>query len=530
MYRCNLGRALVEGARAQFVVKIAFVNECSEWLHHSLLSMATPTNARGGYEYEFVTTPPDWLVCNICHYPSREPYLSGCCGHTFCKSCLEAANKATAITDACPMCRAEEYSTIANKQAVRTIKSLHVFCINKKEGCGWQGEVNNIIGHLEDSTGCKFQEVLCPNNCLKVLQRQHLAKHVEYECVRRKVICKYCHITDEKQFIEGEHKKQCPKLPVACPNKCEVVSVPRSDNEEHLKMCPLESIQCEYYIVGCKERMARKDKERHEEEMVKEHLSLTKEELSVMKQELSDTKEKLSVAQQEAKKVRDELTEKIAKRDQDLDIVKQQLECSAEALAKLEANFQAKMSEIASIAQERITELETKLEHNITTTSLLVGNWHTLIHTAARKPPSVVPVIVKVSPYSKNDKYSISWYSCAFYTHPNGYEMCLFVYTSGHYCHALSLCVYLMKGSHDDKLQWPLKGKCEVKLLNQISNSEHYCRVSFCQDISRVVSKKKLIVFHNSTFITFDKLDKVTTTCQYLKDDSIFFQVNFKLN
>ena len=34
--------------------------------------------------------------------------------------------------------------------------------------------------------------------------------------------------------------------------------------------------------------------------------------------------------------------------------------------------------------------------------------------------------------------------------------------------------VYLKKGPHDDQLMWPLKGHCEVKLLNQISNSERY--------------------------------------------------------
>ena len=31
-----------------------------------------------------------------------------------------------------------------------------------------------------------------------------------------------------------------------------------------------------------------------------------------------------------------------------------------------------------------------------------------------------------------------------------------------------------MKGPHDDKLTWPLRGECEVKLLNQISECEYY--------------------------------------------------------
>ena len=32
---------------------------------------------------------------------------------------------------------------------------------------------------------------------------------------------------------------------------------------------------------------------------------------------------------------------------------------------------------------------------------------------------------------------------------------------------------YVMKGPNDDQLVWLLKGHCEVKLLNQISNSEN---------------------------------------------------------
>ena len=79
--------------------------------------MATFSNGGGGYDFQFVTTPADWLICNVCHYPSREPYLSGCCSHIFCKSCLEAAKRATTITDACPICRCEEFVTAPHMQA-----------------------------------------------------------------------------------------------------------------------------------------------------------------------------------------------------------------------------------------------------------------------------------------------------------------------------------------------------------------------------------------------------------------------------
>ncbi|XP_065915323.1 TNF receptor-associated factor 3-like [Dysidea avara] len=312
----------------------------------------------GGYEYQFVTTPPDWLMCRICHFPSREPYLSECCGHTFCESCLEGVKEAATGTDCCPMCRHKQFVTIANKQADRLVKTLLVFCTNKEKGCRWQGELNDIIGHLRNSNGCLFEDLKCSNNCGITLHRQNLTNHVKSECPRRKVVCQYCRITGEHhfvssehkdqcpmfpiqcpnnckahnilrkdfnehrkvcpleevtcpnncgvtiqqqnlldhvkqdcpqrrvtcqycsimaehQFIQCDHKSQCPKLPVNCPNECDVGSVLREDLEEHMKICILEEVQCEYHVVGCKDRVARKDQKKHNEGKTAEHLSLT---------------------------------------------------------------------------------------------------------------------------------------------------------------------------------------------------------------------------------------------------------------
>ena len=205
--------------------------------------MATTPYGVGGYEYQFVDTPLNMFVCKICQYPSREPHLSGCCGHTFCNSCLKAAKRST-ISQACPICRDEEFFIMPHKQADRAIRSLHVFCTNKENGCEWQGEVNDIVNHLGNSDGCQFEDETCSNDCGKCLQRQYMTGHVEDECVRRKVDCQYCHITGEHQFIEGEHKEQCPKFPIACPNKCEADNIPHEDIDEHRKVCPLEEVTC----------------------------------------------------------------------------------------------------------------------------------------------------------------------------------------------------------------------------------------------------------------------------------------------
>ena len=253
------------------------------------MAIATPTEY-GGYDYKFVNPVPDRCICNICHLPSRDAYMTGqCCeGQTICKSCLDQWQK-TAGNMKCPVCRKEEGGFSQNFPIKREIKSLHIYCTNKEKGCEWQGELNDITNHLGNSDGCQFEKVKCSNECGKMIQRQYLTSHVETECPRRKVNCQYCHDTGEHQLIEGQHKEECPKLPLPCPNKCEVGSVPREDMEAHRKECPLEMIQCEYYSVGCEVRMAREDQEEHDNEKMKEHLMMTNHKLTDTKSQLAAT-------------------------------------------------------------------------------------------------------------------------------------------------------------------------------------------------------------------------------------------------
>ena len=115
---------------------------------------------------------------------------------------------------------------------------------------------------------CLPTEISCSNN----LHQKYQASHVKKECTRLKVDCQYCHITGDHQFIEGEHKEQCPKFPISCPNKCEIGCVPRDYLKEHMKKCPLELIQCKHRMVGSEERMAHKDQEKHNKENMEECL------------------------------------------------------------------------------------------------------------------------------------------------------------------------------------------------------------------------------------------------------------------
>jgi len=189
--------------------------------------------------------PQEILICKICLFASCDPYLSVCCGHVFCKSCIDKAEQNTAIIKACPICRSQEFTTVINKQVDRLVKSLCIFCINKEKGCKWQGELNDINNHLHSSEGCQFEDVQCTSKCGKVLQRQQLKDHLNSDCPHCETSCVYCHAKINQTLINREHKKVCPKLPLPCPNKCKVGSIPRENLQKHLSVdCLLQNVKC----------------------------------------------------------------------------------------------------------------------------------------------------------------------------------------------------------------------------------------------------------------------------------------------
>ena len=517
------------------------------------MAIATPTEY-GGYEYQFVNPPPDRCICNICHLPSRDAYMTGqCCeGQTICKSCLDQWQK-TAGNIKCPVCRKEEGGFYPNYHIKREIKSLHIYCTKKEKGCKWQGEVNNISNHLGNSDGCQFEEVKCFNECGKMIQRRYLTSHVETECPHRKVNCQYCHDTGEHQFIEGQHKKKCPKLPLPCPNKCEVGSVPREDMEQHReecqlevincshdcgekfkrkymashletecprrkvncqychdtgehqfiegqhkeecpklplpcpnkcevgsvprkdmkahrKECPLEMIQCEYYSVGCEVRMARKDQEEHKKEQMEKHLMMTKAQLAFA------------------------------------------------------------LTQINNLQLAMVNSMSSPPNNT---------KWPIILDVKAMMSQSgiqVCPVTIKMSKFNTKKRDKVQWYSDPFYTHNKGYKMCFRIDAAGNGDGTgthLSWFLFLMKGPHDDELTWPLRGKFEIKLLNQISDSEHHSVIMTYGDRASDNNAAGRVTVGNRSetgwgwprYTSNEHLNKITPTCLYLKDDCLFFQV-----
>ena len=84
-----------------------------------------------------------------------------------------------------------------------------------------------------------------------------------------------------------------------------------------------------------------------------------------------------------------------------------------------------------------------------------------------------------ITEYSKRKQFNNIYFSPPFTTSPQGYRLCLIVYSNGagssNGSH-LSIYAYIMKGQHDDRLQWPFTGTIIFELLNWLEDKGHYKR------------------------------------------------------
>ena len=256
--------------------------------------------------------------------------------------------------------------------------------------------------------------------------------------------------------MDSQHIGLCPKFPLVCPNKCKPEIILRGDMETHRKECPLEVVQCGYHNVGCKIMLNREDLQKHNQEKMEEHLSLTMSELVI-------TKIKLAATEQ------------------------QMMRCIRWALH--------------------------------------------LNSTASNSTDQIFPVIIKMAEFERKKRSNDDWYSHTFFTHEEGYNMKLNVLPAGSadgLCTHVSVYLYMAKGPHDDELRWPMKKRLKVKLLNQISDTQHHSEVHTVSTKKSATQGNKWIWYAHK-FISYDLLFFPTADCNYLDNNSIFFEVSEEL-
>ena len=485
--------------------------------------MDNESSYSGGYRLNFVDEVSENLLCIFCHFPSCDPQLSTCCGYNMCRRCLDGYKQLVTMAQkilSCPKCCYYDFKVYPNKMSDRQIYNLVVLCSNGKAGCKWRGKLNELNGHLENI--CQYEIVDCPKGCEVSLPRRDIAPHVKLECSRLVINCPHCLVRGEKHFIEGRHLEECANLPLNCPNHCGATISDTEALSEHKNICPLEIVSCEYNDLGCNIDMARRDVEVHNRENLTKHLNLAKQKLVCSTKELESSKTQLNIVEERLRSLKNRFAYSIE-----------------EVLSMIRLLDQLNLEKHKKEKSNSLRQISLYYKSLL----LLQGN-------------QVAPVILKMNKFEEHRRNGSSWFSPPFFTHNHGYRLLLCVVAAGHDAASrkdnfMSLGICVMQGHYDNEVTWPMEGVVRVCLLNQLSTEDNddgnyvmtIClpdaplfpvnctlRVTTGGEEAGIKSPMGLMsstMLGTNKFISLEMLAKLPPSCKFLKDDCIFFKVEY---
>ena len=296
----------------------------------------------GGYDYQFVSNPPDELICSICLSVLRDTNLTDCCGNHFCQLCIwRIKNEGKP----CPLCQEKYYNIMLDKSIIRRVKELKIKCPSCGHGCEWVGELGSIERHLDVS--CGFVEVTCDYCQSEYILRNSLSHH-KSTCPARPYSCEYCGFKDKWELITSVHHGECEKYPVECPNKCGVGKIQRRKVNKHLREeCALEVIGCEFEYTGCQVRRPRTHMALHISENMPSHLGTV---ASHFKKKLADKG-----------KVIDELSMHNKAQSRQLLELREDIQSQKEQITELEANIERRQLSAVSALKAKVQSQEREI-------------------------------------------------------------------------------------------------------------------------------------------------------------------------
>ena len=215
---------------------------------------------RFSYKCEFTESVPEHFLCSKCKGVARRLTFTSCCGESYCHGCIaEIQQKGVP----CPACGRKAFTTLEQVKFQHRIRSLQVYCSMKERGCDWTGTLDNLDAHLDpDGDNCQHVDTKCPFDCQLNVPKNKLNEHVEKECSKRPYTCHHCGFKGTHEEVSNVHLPECKYVPLQCPNRCGV-TCDREDMDDHLKMCRLEEVACEFSGVGCEDKFVRELKEEH---------------------------------------------------------------------------------------------------------------------------------------------------------------------------------------------------------------------------------------------------------------------------
>ena len=225
-----------------------------------------------GYKFKFIESVPDYLYCKKCTLVARRLSIISCCGESFCRSCIADTRRQG---KPCPICAEKNFTTLEHIKNQKQITSLLVSCSLRERGCTWSGTLDQLDTHLDpDQDNCQYVDTKCPLNCQQTIPKNKVEQHVAEQCSKRAYVCQYCSFKATYEEVVERHLPECKYIPLQCPNLCGV-TFERVFMEDHMNMCRLEEVGCEFSGVGCEDQFRREDQEKHARQNSQKHLTLT---------------------------------------------------------------------------------------------------------------------------------------------------------------------------------------------------------------------------------------------------------------
>ena len=225
-----------------------------------------------GYRCEFIDSVIDLFYCKKCNLVARRSTLTSCCGESYCHACIADIHQQG---KPCPECGEENFNIYEQLKYQKRIGALRAYCFLKERGCDWSGTLEQLDTHLDpDQDNCQYVDTKCPLNCQQTISKNKVEQHVAQECTKRPHVCQHCGFKATYEEVVDTHLPECKYVPLQCPNRCGV-TCEREDMEDHMKMCRLEEVGCDFSGVGCDGRFIREDQEEHTRKNSQTHLTLT---------------------------------------------------------------------------------------------------------------------------------------------------------------------------------------------------------------------------------------------------------------
>ena len=427
-------------------------------------------------------------------------------------------------------------------------------------GCEWIGEYGKIENHLNfdnEKGECQFVAVKCPLSvcCECTILRKNLMTHCKI-CKYRQFTCKYCGFISTYEDVTTCHYNDCMNFPMQCPNHCSRMTYLRCQLKDHIAECPEENIPCTFNEMGCKEIVKRQMLQKHLDNSAVMHQMVMCQTITEQTQKLALQTTAIEGLERDKNdleiKVHDLLQNHFFMQDtiQALEEDKRKLEKTVYGLTKEVHTLKSSSSDGNWINSWRLSVL-----------SMRTSNWPLYLSKMDEISAieAIVPVIFKASltvtkiisrsygGYRRNHHHHYSapsYCSPPFYSHHNGYKLCLSAkvvchcpscckssiphsysnlpsnwYHSDRECYeydavicedyfSLSVELSLTRGEYDCKLKWPFEKCVTVSLLNEKCSNGH-------TSIKNVYKGKKVglnLTIKSSTDLRYNQIGQIKGT------------------